>query len=310
MKTQRGVALLTALILLALTAMLAVKIGFDSALTARRSTATLGMEQALALTQGSEALAAYALAEDEDKKQDTLTESWAQPYGPVEVVPEVGIEAQLFDEQGKFNLNTLLKPDGKPDEDAMLIFKRMLELLEIEPYWASQLVDWLDPDVYSLPEGGEDSLYASQLPPYRTANLLVSSVSELEQLPGFGRERYLKLLPHVTALPPTASTINVCTASPVVLDALFALSQNNSNNVEFTRMLPEEFAKSREAGCFPPLSTLTDGEIKVAQRTAETSSFFRLRTGIRIGSARFALYSLMYRNADNVRPIARTFGTD
>ena len=45
--------------------------------------------------------------------------------------------------------------------------------------------------------------------------------------------------------------------------------------------------------------------------TAETSSYFRLHTWVRIGTAQFALYSLMYRDASKkARPIIRTFGTE
>ena len=128
--------------------------------------------------------------------------------------------------RAKFNLNTLLKKDGTPNQDAMKVLRRLLELLEMDPRWASLLIDWMDPNGQPEADGGEDSLYPSQTPPHRTGNLLLTSVSELQQLPGFNRELYLKLLPHVTALPPEARTINVCTADGVVLDALYAVSKN------------------------------------------------------------------------------------
>ncbi len=311
MKRQRGVALLTALVLLALATMLATGIAFDSAMVARRSTATLGMEQALALAQGAEALAAYALNKDDNKKQDDPSEAWAQPYGPVEVVEEVGLEAQMFDEQGKFNLNTLLNADGKRDDDSVLVFTRLLELLQIETNWATLLVDWLDEDGFTdQAGGGEDSLYASQVPPGRAANLPITSVSELEQLPGFGRERYLRLLPHVTALPPSARAVNVCTATGPVLDSIYALSEKDTSYEEFSRMPPEELAKARTSGCFPRLANFPNEE-KLKMRVGETTSFFQLRTWVRIGPARFALYSLMYRDGSGTaRPIVRTFGTE
>lgn len=314
MKRQRGVALLTALVLLALATMLATGIAFDSAMVARRSTATLGMEQALALAQGAEALAAYALKQDNNKKQDDPSEPWAQPYGPIPVEEDVSLEAQMFDEQGKFNLNTLLNSDGNPDDDSVLVFKRLLQLLQIETNWAMLLVDWLDVDGTPDSAGGEDSLYSSQAPPGRAANLPVTSVSELEQLPGFGRERYLRLLPHVTALPASVRAVNVCTATGPVLDSIFALSEKDANNEEFSRMPPEELAKARTSGCFPRVATTFAGEDKFSGRVGETTSFFQLRTWVRIGPARFALYSLMYRNPSDpngqARPIVRTFGTE
>jgi general secretion pathway protein K len=308
--SQRGVAMITALILVALATVVAVAIAFDSSMTARRAVATFSMEQGLQLGQGAEALAAYALREDRNG-EDTPADSWNQHYGPVEIVPEVSLEAQLYDEQGKFNLNTLLLKDGTPDPEAVAVFKRLLELSDVETRWAGFLLDWLDENVLPEADGGEDSLYSSQMPPYRTANRTLTSVSELLQLPGLDRARYQRLLPHLTALPPEADHINVCAADPIVLDALNALSTSNRNNVEYSRMTAEEFASNRSKGCYPPRATLAANEPAIDKRIADRSSYFQLHSWVRIGTARFALYSLMYRDGNGqARPIARSFGTE
>ena len=268
------------------------------------------MEQAVQLGAGGEALAAYALSQDKNG-DDTDKDPWAQHYGPVEVESQVTLEAQINDEQGKFNLNTLLRKDGKPDPEALKVLRRLLELIDLETRLASLIVDWMDPDGQPEADGGEDGLYLSQTPPHRTANLLLTSVSELQQMPGLTREMYLKLLPHVTALPPEAQKINVCTADGVVLDALFALSTNNANNTEYSRMSPEDMARARQNGCFPRKSILGGNEPQIAARIDERSGFFRLQTWLSIGTAQFALYSLMYRDgAGKVRPILRTMGTE
>ena len=307
---QRGVVLLSALILVALAAVVAATLFFDTAMTARRSAASFSMEQAMQLGAGAEALAAYALVEDKNQ-DDSLRDGWAQHYGPVEVETEVGLEAQITDEQGKFNLNTLLKADGTPDANAVKIFQRLLELSEVEPRWASLLVDWLDANVQPEADGGEDSLYLSQQPQHRSANQLITSVSELLQLPGFDLKMYQSVLPHVTALPPDARTINVCTADGVVLDALNALSKTNAKNTEYSRLKPEELQRNRQNGCFPQRNVIGANEPDIAARIGDRSSYFRLHTFLRIGTAQFALYSLMYRDgAGHVRPILRTMGTE
>lgn len=315
MRRQRGVALLTALVLLALATVLAATIGFDAAMAARRSTATLGMEQSVSLVQGTEALAAYALYRDmprgtRDPRVDA-TGTWATPLPPTEIIPGVGIEAQMEDEQGKFNLNTLVGPDGKRDEDSVKVFERLLELLDLEPRWAAYVVDWIDADNTVEMEGGEDSLYTSQMPPGLAANLTITSISELEQIPGFGRERYLRIAPYVTALPPAANRVNTCTAPGPVIDAMRALGEHNATAEEFSLVGAEELQKQRAQGCYPTAEVVAAGEDKVRARISETSSYFRLRSWINIGSARFALYSLMYRDENGTaRPIARTFGTE
>jgi general secretion pathway protein K len=311
MRRQRGVALITAIVLVVLATIIAVAIGSRSAFSARRSAASFSVEQGLQFAAGAEALAAYVLHEDRNS-QDTAGETWAQPYGPVEVAPGITLEAVIQDEQGKFNINTLVNAQGEVDKDAEAVFVRLLQLLQLEPSWAPLLVDWLDSNVLPEDQGAEDSQYLGQTPPYRTANTPVTSVSEILQLPGFGRERYLKLAPFITALPPSASRINVCLASGYVLDALATLSQTNKNAVEYSTMDPKQFADARSRGCFPTVSVLkTTIGPDIDKRVGEKTSYFRLQSWVSIGTTRFALYSLLQRDGSGqVRPILRTLGTE
>jgi general secretion pathway protein K len=63
MQTQRGVALIIALILVALAAILATKLTFDGWLERRRTIGIIATEQAYEFGMGAEALAAYALSQ-------------------------------------------------------------------------------------------------------------------------------------------------------------------------------------------------------------------------------------------------------
>jgi general secretion pathway protein K len=310
---QRGVALIMAVVLVALATVLAVSIGFSSAMTARRSAATFSVEQGLQFAEGAEALAAYVLKEDKNRNEDSYAELWAQPYGPVEIAPEISLAAQLNDEQGKFNLNTLLNADGTPDPDAVAVFTRLLELVGLETRWAPLLVDWLDDDDLVVTGGGEDSLYAAQKPPGRTGNVTLTSISELLQLPEFGRERFQKLAPHITALPPEVGKINVCTATGKVLDALYALAPTPVSTQSHSTPEGEALLlKNRKDVCFPTESTVRNEVTgaKIGDRISSVSSYFRLYTIVSIGSTRFTLYSLMLRNGGGIRPILRNFGAE
>lgn len=326
---QHGVALLAAIILVALATTLAVAIGFNTAMTARRGAGTAAMEQGLQLALGAEALAAYVLKEDlrqgsggSSPNIDSAGDAWNQPFGPVEVVPGVALEAKLDDEQGRFNLNTLLQPDGTPDTHQVETFKMLLRLLQLEERWADLLVDWLDKDPSVFGDGGEDNLYTGLQPGYRPLNELITSTSELMQLPDFGRERYLRLAPHVTALPATleARTINVCLATPVVLDALISAARGSLDQ-GFMNEDPQQFAKQREAGCYPGVNAMRSAAGSDASkfdapapnlppRIGEQSTYFRLRTWVTIGTTRFALYSLMERRNQQVQTLLRSFATD
>lgn len=307
---EQGVILISVLILVALAAVVAAALFFETGMSARRASASFGMEQALLLGQGAESLAAYALQQDKNAN-DTPQESWAQPYGPVEVEPGTSLEALLQDQQGRFNLNSLVDANGARDENAYKVFRRILELSDLDTRWADLMVDWIDPDTQPGTSGGEDGLYLSQQPPHRTANLPVTSISELQQLPGLTRELYLKLAPHVTALPASVRTINVCMADGVVLDALFALSSTSPSHLEYSLLTAEDLAGRRRGSCFPSRSVLAANEPAMQTATTEKTDWFRLQTWIRIGTAQFALYSLIHRDGSGqVRPIARSLGTE
>lgn len=307
---QRGVILISALMITAMAAVVAAALFFDTGLMARRALANFSLEQALQIGQGAEVLAAQVLRDDSGQT-DTPQETWAQPVEPVEVTDSVVLEARLTDETARFNLNSLVEANGERNEPAMRMFARLLELVELEPRWADMVSDWIDPDTLPAPDGGEDGLYLSQTPPHRAANLAITSPSELLQMPGFTREMYMRLAPHVTVLPASQRTINVCTANGVVLDALFALHESDQKHVEYSTLTEEELAQRRESECYPRRSSFTGGQQAMQQATAERSNWFRLETWVNVGSAQFALYSLMQRDGGGrVQAVARSMGSE
>jgi len=319
---QRGVALIIALVLVALATILASKLSFDGFLERRRTLSVLAAEQALQFGMGAEALAADVLAQDlqNNPQQATLAAPWAQPTQPLPITPAdspegepIGtLQGSLEDMQGRFNLNNLaaVTTDGKQDPRPLKQFQRLLVSVGLEPKWAALARDWIDADdVPGSPDGAEDQIYTSQIPPYRTGNYPMMSPSELMNLPGFGADRYRKIAPYVTALPSAIVPVNVCTAPALVLESL---ADNLSG--EYSRS-PQVLADGRKTGCFPDLPTFRNilGAAAVAQLAGQfdsKSSFFRLTTRITLGTAEFTLYSLLMRgNGGKVTPLLRSFGT-
>lgn len=322
---QRGVALLTAILLVALGTILATGIAYQNAMSARRGAATFALDQSIQIAEAAEALAAYALAQDmkEGQTVDHAQEVWAKPFGPVEVVPGVALEAKLEDATARFNLNSLVDGNGAADPNAVAEFKALLRNIGLEEKWASLLVDWIDRDhnPYDF-DGAEDSLYSSQTPAYRTIDRPISSISELLALPGFGRDRYLQLARYVVALPQDAK-VNLCTASGEVLDAMTATARSPEGRNEYgtkqgTSGGGESIVdKSRENGngCFPLKDTFIgtldpDDQNVVRDKLEQKSNYFRLTSIVTVGNTQFALYSLLYRNGSQVRPIMRSFSAD
>jgi general secretion pathway protein K len=292
--------MMVAILLVAFGTILAAAIGFKSAMAARRSTASMAMDQSLLIAEAAEALAAYALREDfkASQKVDHPVEQWASPLGPVEVVPGVILEAYVEDASSRFNLNSLVDRNNVVDPVALQKLESIMEQAGVDPKWAAMIADWIDPDTQPINGGAEDSVYAAQTPPYRTANTFITSPSELLAMPEFGRDNYVKLSPFVTALPRDAK-INICSASGLLLDGMVDPSHKN-----FGQLDPKNFAKQRESGCFPDLNVYAQefggaasqdwGAVK--DRVSEVSSYFRLTSIVTIGSAEFTLYSLLWRD--------------
>jgi general secretion pathway protein K len=125
------------------------------------------------------------------------------------------------------------------------------------------------------------------------------------------RAIYDRLTPYITALPPgTNTTLNICTASGLVLDSLAPGQQSFS-------LSPDQLTAKRSSWLLSRASPALQASMPAAQwalianRVGTSSRYFRLRTWITIGTTRFTLYSLLARSAGGTfRPILRTYGTE
>jgi general secretion pathway protein K len=311
---QRGIALLVAILLVAMGTIIAAALAYENAMTARRGAATFALDNTILVGEAAETLAAWGLksTRQADSSHIYIGQGWDKPVGPVEVVPGVMLTAKLDDLAGRFNLNSLVKSDGTPNTVAVAAFQQLLASLQIEPRWAGYMVDWIDQDINpQTPDGAEDSVYMGQLPPYRTANMYITSTTELLALPGFGRDRYKKLAPFIVALPSDAK-LNICTAPGLVLDAFIPGRQEFGQD-------PDQLQKNRQSatGCFPSQAEYQAAFESAQQYSAAssmfamTSNYFRLTSFVTIDTTEFNLYSLMYLdNTGTVRPLIRTFTPD
>jgi general secretion pathway protein K len=314
---QRGIALLVAIIMFALATTVAAAITYNKAMASRRAAATFTLEQALQAGMAAEALAGIALESNGTATRTAIHQEWHQIVGPLEIEGTgVWIQAQLEDLSGRFNLNSLVMQNPQDntfvdDPHQMQVFRNLLGFLGMEDKWVGLMKDWIDPDIApDMTSGGEDTLYLTQTPPYRPPNTFITHPSELLALPGFGAENYAKLAPYVTALPNSAK-VNICTASGYVLDA----TRNDQQNL--TEFQTQDLDTLREKDCFPLKAAYTDpiGDPQLKQlvdgHVEEKSSWFRLRTQIRVGTAEFVLYSVLHREPTNkVRTLQRSFGSE
>ena len=309
LRRQRGgVAILFAMLIVALTASVAAAISYDMVLDTRRTQSLLWQEQARLVAYGAEDWVGDVLARDAlETEDDHLGELWAQelPPLPVDGAGIQGVVAgRLVDLQSRFNLNTLIGSDGRPDPLELERFRRLLSLLQIDPQRAEAVVDWMDEDTEILfPGGAEDETYTTRLPPSLTANRPFRSVGELALIEGFDAEAMARLRPHVTALP-ARTFINANTATPVVLQSL----DDNVAAADIQRIVEDrvEFGIDDPAVTFGGLL----GADAIASLALETN-YFELRSVVRIGSVRFTMYSLLYRTEQgDVAVVMRSFGSE
>jgi general secretion pathway protein K len=301
---DRGVALITAMLITTLATLVATNLAWDNAMDVRRTMVLLNRDQALQVALGAESLVIGVLHQDlEEGQTDHLGEFWA---GDLPVFPIDGGEVfgTIVDLQGRFNINNLIGEDGQIDADALEQFRRLLNALGLDPRFAGITADWLDDDQDAeFPDGAEDPIYTGILPPYRSANQLLTSVSELAALEGMDKATFDTLLPHITALP-GRTNINVNTATAAVLQSL---------DENMTPSDVEGLIMERESGGFNDIQTSFSSLVTpdVLNRLNDSTDYFQFRTVVRIDTVRITLYSLLLRGpTGDVTPIVRSLGTN
>ncbi len=293
---QRGVALITAVLVTALAAVIAVALAARQQVDIRRTGNVLELEQAYQYAKGVEIMALQVLKLDWDntntRSQDWLgkEELWTNPLPPTEI--EGGQLAGLIEDMsGRFNINSLLDGEGNVDNLALERFKNLLTVVGLQPDLANAVLDWIDTNSDG---GAEDGLYLGLEIPYRTANALMASTSELLLVQGFDLESYRKLAPFVVALPESGTKINVNTAPKEVLASL--ANGLTLNDVESLAQPTESANKHNTVNDFmtkPALnSRVKEGGLAV------TSDYFMATADVQIGRTTVRMSSLIYRKQD------------
>ena len=300
---NRGVALITALLITALASLVAANLAWDNALDVRRTMVLLNNDQAVQVALGAESWVVGILHQDlQESDIDHLGEIWAiqLPGFPIEGGDVTGT---IIDLQGRFNVNNLIDDNGEVEKKSLERFRRLLQALEIDPRFAGLAADWMDRDAEaSFPDGAEDSIYTSILPPYRSANQSLTSASELAALEGMDRQSFRILRPHITALP-GRTNVNVNTATGAVLQSL----DENMSASDVEGLISE-----RESAGFADIQTAFSSLVTpdVLNTLEDKTNYFQLKVVVRIDTVRVTLYSLLQRGPQgSVTPILRSLGT-
>ena len=235
--SEKGMALVLVLMIVAL--MTAVVVEFASATytaSAALSNWRYGQRLSLAARSGVTLLA---------KVLSNNYGAYSYTYPGVVEIPVFNIlkdfEGQVVlrieDENAKFNLNSLVLPNGILDATAYATFKRLLKNLDLNEQIADRIADWTDRDSEPRLSGSEEG----------AKNAYLDSLDELYLI--IDPESCKKLLPLVTVYgmgQVYAGTININAASTSVLMALDDdLTQELAERIQSFRSL-EPFKKTSD----------------------------------------------------------------
>jgi len=100
----------------------------------------------------------------------------------------LSLRVRIEDENSKFNMNSLVYPNGILNEVAISSLVRLLETLNLNPNLAGRMIDWIDRDQEPrLPDSEKGS-----------KNQNFDSADEIFLVPGMDRSAGEKLLPYIT----------------------------------------------------------------------------------------------------------------
>lgn len=219
--SEQGIALLTILIMVALATILAATIAKRQSNTAENTGYLMRQNQSLLYAKSAEAFFSELLIQDSENagNLDHLQESWAKPI-PSFLVEDGAVSGRLIDDSGKFNLNNLVKPDGKVDDSARRWFEKLLVRVGLPAELSQAVIDWQDvDDETSGAMGAESSIYQGMEPAYLASNTKFHNVEELKLVRGFEGKKIDLIRPYVSALP-EPTKININTAPALLLASI------------------------------------------------------------------------------------------
>ena len=308
---QRGVAIITALLVVTIAATISVTISTRLQLDVRRTGNLITIDQGYYYALFAED---YSLTLLKDKETfDGLMDNLREFGHFKQIFPVEGgtVEGKVTDLNSCININALINGAAidAVTEDRL---NRLLNNAGISGNPTQAIADWIDSgvtDTTTTPDGAEDGYYMNLEKPYRTANSALYSVSELRLVRGFednkSYDAVLRLsknfsdnekfpaAPSLCALSAESRSINVNTATAEVLQSLASgMTPAVVGNIIQQRIQSpykniDDFTSSSD------LATI----IKNTDHLVTDSEYFLLRTRAEIGQANMIMYSIIHRDA-------------
>lgn len=287
-RKQRGIAVITAILIAALVASLAFALSARQrhCLNLLSNRNDLSAAQSIALSAID--LARLTLRDDMRSNQvDHLLEAWTVPVPPINV-EEGRARGRIVELQGRFNLYNL-QSGGKVSQTGVAALRRLLSAHNLPASWADKMAQAMATQEASWKKPVQLS---NGMTVSGTAILLtVATLPELAELAGIDGEKLTALEPVVSILPESTS-VNVNFAPPEVLMAVTpGLSLKEAERLAIRRITTHFRSGQDFVNALPEnLRTFT----KPATFTVE-SQYFLSEAEAWYGRAHVRLLALLYR---------------
>lgn len=323
MKHQRGVALITVLMIIAIVVVLAVNMTGRLQLQLQRQQNIQQQQQAFWYALGAEEFSRVLLQRTVVGQETTnLSQDWAQ-QGASFPVDNGTIAGVMQDMRSCFNLNALLPPapanaGGRIEKTAVQrSFQQLLELVAPELTIPAEnltfrISDWLDSDsLLAAPGSAEEDDYAALLFPYYSANTLMVSDSELRVILDMTPADYQLLKPYICVIPENNQlqiNVNTLTENNSVLLSALIPELDMAAAADIVSSRPEEgFVSIEDFFSSAPLAGITVPDDVKTLFTVK-SEYFRLTATTAYMETGFVLTSVFKINENKVTVLARRFG--
>lgn len=231
---MHGVALITALLVVAIAVTAAIGMSVRDHTQIQRASLLLEQDHARNLLRGAETMAVRLLEQWGDFSELPWEEGCVSPDVPLSIDGIIVI-ARLENLHCRFNLNSLGRTEDPPISDfANLLTQAGLAQDVTIPRWEGEQLaiairDWMDPET-------DDPAYRLRNPPERSGNRPFVFASELNGILGMRPEIWTAIAPWVIALPVQDHWIDRTHAPELITNATTPTGTSQDNSARFFRL--------------------------------------------------------------------------
>lgn len=305
-KHQRGVALLTILLMVVIASVLATTMIAKQQRYIKETSIMLRQDNAYAAALAGEKTAIALLKKDaKTNKTDSKKDVWAKPVPKIKI-PQGHIQFKIIDLSGRYNINNL-HHSGQADLEQRAFFERLLTQLGLSSSLVEAVIDWQDQDSDTTgANGAEEDYYAAmQIQP---ADQDFQSIDELRLVKGFTPNAIQALRPYIVAVP-RYTKININTAKMPIFTAL-AKDLNSESILKWLeqRKNARAFEQITQLFSASPFTGLnSEQKNAIAPLLAVESQLFLVQTEVMFDGRKSHLNSYLFKHKGDVIAYQRDF---